>query len=45
MRINFHKRSGGFEAKKAFIFELEAHDHRSLEEDDGGGKEKWKMDE
>ena len=31
----------GFEAKKAFIFELEAHDHGGLEEEDGDEEEMW----
>ena len=34
MRINFHKGMSGFEAKKAINYELEAHSHGGLEEED-----------
>ena len=34
MMINFHKGMSGFEAKKAINYELEAHRHGGLEEED-----------
>ena len=39
MRSNFHKRNKWFEAKKAMNYELEAHSHRGLEEEDEDGEE------
>ena len=32
----------GFEAKKAMNYELEAHSHGGLEEEDEDGEEKWR---